>query len=179
MHRRGKSSFKRIGSSLDSEYLSVGYNPEKSRAMGFRALGRYVENAEKAGKKILAVLAYDTAWIYGRTRQKPGGGTLNGENILFPSVCRECGSKVSRKNRAYEIWNEPNWTFWKGPDEDFFQLCTAAARRIKEISPESYVVIGSFLRVPESFIRGLFQAGAFTYAMGYPFIPMRLIRMEL
>jgi hypothetical protein len=138
----------------------------------FERWDRYVENAEKAGKKILAVLAYDTAWIYGENETKTRRRYIEPEKISYflqyvENVVRRYRGKIG----AYEIWNEPNWTFWKGPDEDFFQLCTAAARRIKEISPESYVVIGSFLRVPESFIRGLFQAGAFTYADGVSFHP--------
>ncbi|MBP7494630.1 MAG: hypothetical protein KA771_03980 [Spirochaetales bacterium] len=141
----------------------------------FQRWDRYVENAEKTGKKILAVLGYDTAWIYGENRTKTRRRYIEPENIpYFLQYVEVVVRRYRGKIGAYEIWNEPNWTFWKGSNEDFFQLCTAAARRIKEVAPESYVVIGSFLRVPDSFIQGLFQAGAFSYADGVSFHPYAL-----
>lgn len=119
----------------------------------------YVDSGLRAGKKILAVLAYDVGWIH-------GPGEPPRRNIppdLLPLYLRYVERVVERyrgKIHAYEIWNEPNWTFWKGRDEDFFALSRAAAAKIKEIDPAARVVAGSFLRAPADFIRGMFESGA-------------------
>jgi hypothetical protein len=94
----------------------------------------------------------------------------------------EVVTRYKGKIDAYEIWNEPNWIFWQGKREDFFGLSRAAALKIREIDPEAKIVAGSFNRVPRSFIRGMFQAGAMENAdiisfHPYDISPRRSIRL--
>lgn len=147
---------------------------KRTKQWDFTRWDRYVENAERAGKKVLAVLAYDVPWIYGK-EEKEARRHIEPEKIpYFLQYVEGVVRRYKGRIHAYEIWNEPNWLFWKGPDEDFFQLAAAAARRIKEVDPHSYLVVGSFWRVPKGFIRGMFRAGAFQYADAVSFHPYAL-----
>lgn len=147
---------------------------KRTKQWDFRRWDRYVENAERAGKKILAVLAYDVPWIYGK-EEKEARRHIEPDKIpYFLQYVEGVVRRYKGRIHAYEIWNEPNWLFWKGPDEDFFKLTAETARRIKEVDPDSYLVVGSFWRVPKGFIRGMFHAGAFQYADAISFHPYAL-----
>ncbi len=147
---------------------------KRTKQWDFRRWDRYVENAERAGKNILAVLAYDVPWIYGKDEKKARRHIEPAKIPFFLQYVEGVVRRYKGRIKAYEIWNEPNWLFWKGPDEDFFVLATEAGRRIKQIDPDSYVVMGSFWRVPGGFIRGMFRAGAFQYADAVSFHPYAL-----
>jgi len=147
---------------------------KRTKQWDFRRWDRYVENAERAGKKVLAVLAYDVPWIYGK-EEKEARRHIEPDKIpYFLQYVEGIVRRYKGRIHAYEIWNEPNWLFWKGPDEDFFTLATETAKRIKEVDPHCYLVVGSFWRVPRSFIRGMFRSGAFQYADAVSFHPYAL-----
>jgi hypothetical protein len=118
----------------------------------------FVEKSSAAGKKLLAILAYDVSWIHedNRSRRHISRDQLPYYLRYVEEVVRRYRGKI----QAYEIWNEPNWIFWKGGKEDFYELSRAAAEKIREIDPAAIIVAGSFNRVPENFIRGMFRAGA-------------------
>ncbi|MCX7788369.1 MAG: cellulase family glycosylhydrolase [Spirochaetes bacterium] len=144
---------------------------KRTKQWDFRRWDRYVENAERTGKKILAVLAYDVPWIYGK-EEKEARRHIEPDKIpYFLQYVEGIVKRYKGRIQAYEIWNEPNWLFWKGPDKDFFTLATETARRIKEVDPNCYLVVGSFWRVPRSFIRGMVRSGAFQYADAVSFHP--------
>jgi hypothetical protein len=131
----------------------------------------YVDEGKRAGKKILAVLAYDTGWIYGEKKPRQH---ITPEKIPY---FLEYAEQVVRRYRgridAFEIWNEPNnpFYFWKGPRKDFYELSRATARKIKEIDPEIKVVAGSLWLVSKSFIRGMFDSGAMEQVDAISFHP--------
>jgi hypothetical protein len=134
----------------------------------YSSYDEFVETGKAAGKNILAILAYDTAWIHqGRRRRYI-------TPLQLPYYLRYVEEVVTRykgKVDAYEIWNEPNWLFWRGKREDFFELSRAAALKIREIDPEAKIVAGSFNRVPRRFIRDMFQSGALEEADVVSFHP--------
>lgn len=147
---------------------------KRTKQWDFRGWDRYVGNAERAGKKILAVLAYDVPWIYGKEQREARRHIEPDKIPYFLQYVEGIVRRYKGRIGAYEIWNEPNWLFWKGPDEDFFALATEAAKRIKEVDPNSYLVVGSFWRVSRYFIEGMFRAGAFQYADAVSFHPYAL-----
>jgi hypothetical protein len=117
----------------------------------------YVAGAKKAGKKVLAILAYETPWLYENGREDYIGPDKLPRYLAFvEQVVRRYQGQID----AYEIWNEPNGIFWKGPREDFFTLTRAAAAKIREVDPSAAIVGGALWRVPRSFIQGLFTSGA-------------------
>jgi len=117
----------------------------------------FVNNAKANEKKILAGLAYSTPWIN------------NGKNIdyisrddfkYFINYVEVTVKRYKGKVDAWEIWNEPNWLFWKGTDKEFFELSRLTANKIREIDPDAYIVGGSFQRLPHNFIINMNKAGA-------------------
>jgi hypothetical protein len=135
----------------------------------FSRYDEYVEEGKRAGRKILAILAYDTAWIY-----EDGKRRRNITAELLPHYLRYVETVVRRyqgKIDAYEIWNEPNWVFWKGTNRDFFELSKAALRKIREVDPQVKIVAGSFSWVPAGFIRSMFDSGALAGADVISFHP--------
>ncbi|MDR0589418.1 MAG: hypothetical protein LBG25_02615 [Spirochaetaceae bacterium] len=124
----------------------------------FSRYDEYVEEGKKAGRKILAILAYDTPWIYADQKRRRN---ITPERL--PHYLRYVEEVVRRyrgKIDAYEIWNEPNWVFWKGTNQDFFALSRAALGKIRELDPQVKIAAGSFSWVPKKFIRDMFNSGA-------------------
>ena len=144
----------------------------QSKTWDFGEWDVYVDSGKAAGKKILAVLAYDVGWIYGEeTRRR----YITPEKIPYflqyvEGVVRRYKGRVD----AWEIWNEPNWVFWQGSDDDFVRLSRETARRIREIDPDAFIVAGSFWRVPERFIRKMFEGGAMENVDAISFHPYAL-----
>jgi hypothetical protein len=141
----------------------------RSGEWDFARYDEYVEEGKKAGRKLLAILAYDTYWIYKDNKRQRN---ITPERL--PHYLRYVEEVVRRyrgKIDAYEIWNEPNWVFWKGTDRDFFELSKAALRKIRELDPQAKIVAGSFSWVPKKFIRDMFDAGAIAGADAVSFHP--------
>jgi hypothetical protein len=132
----------------------------------------YVDNGRKAGKKIIAVLAYDVPWLFPDGKQRR---YIAPENIpLFLNFVEKTVEHFRGRVDAWEIWNEPNFMFWKGSDKEFFELAKLTARKIRETDPHANILGGAFWRVPKKFIRDMFRAGAFENVDGLAFHPYAL-----
>jgi len=132
----------------------------------------YVGDSKAAGKKLLAILAYDANWIYD---EPPGGRRINAENLPhFINYVEQIVTRYKGRIDAYEIWNEPNWRTWKGTREEFLNLTLAAARKVREIDPDAKILAGSFLHVPSSFIADLFKTGIMDIVDAISFHPYAL-----
>jgi len=128
----------------------------------FSKFNKNMEEAEKNGAKVIAVLGYDAAWIH---KYKERTNHISAEQLpLFLNYVREVVTQYKDQVDAWEIWNEPNLFFWKGPDEDFFTLALEAAKIVKELDPDKPLLAGSTFQVPEAYIRNLNDYGIFDYA---------------
>jgi hypothetical protein len=135
----------------------------------FSRYDSYVDNGKKAGKKVIAVLAYDVQWLYPDGKQRR---YIAPEHLpFFLDFVKKTVDHFRGRVDAWEIWNEPNFMFWKGSDEDFFELAKSTARIIRETDPEANILGGAFWRVPKNFIRNMFKAGAFENVDGLAFHP--------
>jgi hypothetical protein len=142
--------------------------PEKGK-IDFSHYDSYVDNGKKAGKKVIAVLAYDVQWLYpdGKRRRY-----IAPENIpLFLNFVEKTVDHFRGRVDAWEIWNEPNFMFWRGSDREFFELAKLTALKIREIDPRANIVGGAFWRVPGNFIRNMFKAGALEHVDALAFHP--------
>ncbi|GHU98450.1 hypothetical protein FACS189483_06490 [Spirochaetia bacterium] len=142
--------------------------PQKDQ-WNFSGYDAFVDGGKQAGKKILAVLAYDTGWLYsnGKTRRY-----IAPENIpLFLTFVENTVRRYRDKVDAWEIWNEPNGLFWNGSQKEFFELTKAAAQKIREVDPDAIILAGAFWRVPESYVRGIFESGAIEQVSAIAFHP--------
>jgi len=114
----------------------------------------YVNTAKANGKKIIAVLAYSTDWVHDKRY-------ISNENIpLYLSFAEAVVNHFKGRVDAWQIWNEPNWIFWKGKDREFFELSRQAAKKLKETYPDTYIIGGGFWRTPVRFIKGMNKTGA-------------------
>jgi len=124
----------------------------------FTSYDNFVNTAKANGKKVIGVLGYQANWLYPDGKSKK---YISPENIpLFLHYIEETVNHFRGRVDAWEIWNEPNFMFWKGSDKEFFELSRLAAQKIRETDPSSYILGGAFWRTPASFIKGMSKAGA-------------------
>ena len=135
----------------------------------------YVAAANAKGKKILAILDYDVAWLHGgwsdayvEMTDSVNGGRVNirkyadgctdrsivgeAERAKFcayaaATVARYNGENGHGKVDAWCIWNEPNLCprFWTAAPEEFFRLTKAAASAIRQADPDAVIIGGAFM----------------------------------
>jgi hypothetical protein len=137
----------------------------------FSSWDAYVDDSKAAGKKLIAILAYDIPWIFnGKTaRDRIGPEELPHYLNYVETVAARYKGRID----AYEIWNEPNMLdyFWKGSDDEFFTMTKAAAQVIRRTDPGATILAGSLWRVPGGFTRKLFKSGVMEYADALSFHP--------
>ena len=144
-----------------------GVEPEEGQ-WDFEIWDEYVTKAEAAGKKMVLVLGFDNPWLY--TNNKEHRDLTEREIPYFLKYVEQVVSRY-RTRIVYEIWNEPNWVFWKGSSGHFYALSAAVAKKIREIEPQAVIIAGSTSRVSERFTRGMFNSGAMEYADGFSLHP--------
>jgi hypothetical protein len=125
----------------------------------FSGYDEYVEIALRENKKVIAVLAYETSWLY------PDGKHKNhispNEIPIFLNYVEKTVNHFKGKIDTWEIWNEPNFMFWKGSRNDFFELSKQTAIKIRETDSNAYILGGAFWRAPGGFIKAMHKAGGF------------------
>jgi len=128
----------------------------------------YLANAEAAGKKVILILGFDNGWLFKDNKERRRMSKNQFPLFLnyVEQVVRRYGTRA-----VYEIWNEPNAIYWKGPKRDFFELSAAAVKKIREVEPEAVILAGSTFFVDRGFTRGLFKAGAMEDVDGFSVHP--------
>ncbi|MCL2719888.1 MAG: alkaline phosphatase family protein [Treponema sp.] len=128
----------------------------------------FVNSAKENNKKVIACIAYDTDWI--RTGKKTH--YISPDDIPhFLNFIEVLINRYKGKVDVWQIWNEPNWIFWKGSDREFYELTRQAAQKIREVDPDAYIIGGGLWRTPKGFIRGMHKAGAFENVDAISFHP--------
>ena len=128
----------------------------------FESYDLYVDTAKAAGKKVFGVLGYDVSWIHDDGKSS---NYIPPDKIdLFLDYTRRTAEHFRGKVDAWCIWNEPNFHFWKGSKEEFFELTRRAADAIQESDPGVTIAGGAFNRgifgLPKKYIQGIFESGA-------------------
>jgi hypothetical protein len=141
------------------------------------AFKTYADNGEARGKKILAILDYDTGWIHDGTydddpynntdedesNDTPAPYISPSEIPLFCEYVKQTVGRYQDRVDAWCIWNEPNLPdrFWAGTKEEFFELTKQAAAAIREVDPDAFIIGGAFNTLADDeWIRGIFESGA-------------------
>ncbi|GHV82768.1 hypothetical protein AGMMS50212_01080 [Spirochaetia bacterium] len=138
----------------------------------FSDLDKNIENDLQNGKKLIIILDYDTPWIYADNK--------NHKNITakelphYLNFVKTIVMRYKGKVAAWEIWNEPNGVFWKGSEKDFFELTKNTARLIRELDPESKIIIGALSWVPAGLVKRMLKSGAAENADAFSFHPYDL-----
>lgn len=152
--------------SMAIEWLRVDFRwgaMEKEKGQwDFSSRDDYVEKAHSEGRKVLAILDYDTAWIHDSGEEER---YIPPEHIPdFLNYVETVVNRYGDKLGAVEIWNEPNTSrFWRGSDEEFFQLNRETLDLLDEIAPDLPVAVGSVfyfhLMGAEKYIERLADSG--------------------
>jgi hypothetical protein len=135
-----------------------------------------VDRANAAGIKVLGILAYDNWWLHA---DKDTRKYIPPEWLPdYLQYVRKTVEHFRGRIGAWCIWNEPNFHFWKGTDEEFIELSRQAADAVREMDSEVILLGGAFNRnvtgLPEKFIRGLFESGAMDKTDAVAFHPYEL-----
>jgi len=131
--------------------------PEKG-IYDFSRYDSFVDATLKNGHKIAVTLGYESQWIrneVGKQKYIPSHYISDFLNYIEATVIHYKG-----KVHAWQIWNEPNWIFWKGSDREFFELSKQAAQRIRETDSDAFIIGGGFSGAPVSFIKNMHKTGA-------------------
>jgi len=121
-----------------------------------------VNDCVAAGIKIIGVLAYDTPWIHenGRLIKYIPPDRLPDFLQYIKKTVEHFRGRVD----AWSIWNEPNFHFWTGPEDEFIELSCRTADAVREIDKDVILLAGAFNRLlfglPVKFIRNFFELGA-------------------
>ena len=135
----------------------------------FSGYDAYVDGAKAAGKKVIAVLAYQTDWIFPNGESKK---YIPPEYIPdFLHYIEETVKHFQGRVDVWNIWNEPNIFFWKGTDREFYELSRLTALKIRETDPDAYIVGGAYSRAPKRFIKKMNEAGGMKNLDGLAFHP--------
>jgi len=136
----------------------------------------FVDNLKDAGLKIFGTLAYDNRWIHadGKTHHY-----IPPEHLPdYLEYVRKTVDHFRGRVDAWCIWNEPNASFWTGPDKEFFELARQAVDAARNTDSEVLLLGGAFNRgffgLNEKFIRGFFESGAMEQADAVAFHPYEL-----
>ena len=120
----------------------------------FDHLDRVVEEAEKHGIGVLALLLYDRPWA------KPVFEHLD----TWLTYVEKIVTRYKDRVHLWEVWNEPDLfpRFWDKRDdpENYALLLKTTHKKIKEIDPRLTVVHAGTAGIPMSYIERSFKAGA-------------------
>lgn len=129
--------------------------PEKD-SFDFYDYDIYVNEAKYRGKKIIVVLGYSADYLFPK-----GKKYISHEDIpFFLRFVEKTVLRYKGQVDAWSIWNEPNLQFWKGTDNEFYELTRLTADKIRETDPNAYILGGVFWRSPEGFIKKMNKAEA-------------------
>jgi len=145
---------------------------EQKGTFDFSGYDDLVDTARKNNKKVAAVLAYATDWLFPEGKYKR---YISSENVpYFLQYVEETIRHYKGRVDAWSIWNEPNFMFWDGSDKEFFELTKLTAQKIRETDPDAYILGGAFWRTPGAFIRKMHNAGALENIDAIAFHPYAL-----
>ena len=149
--------------------------PEQNN-WNFQSYDTLVDNANNAKLKVLGVLAYDNDWIH--PDQKRHYYIPPERMPDFLEYVRRTVEHFKGRVDAWCIWNEPNFFFWTGTDEEFFALARQTADAVREVDSDVILLGGAFNRnvfeLPKKMIIGLFESGAMEKVDAIAFHPYEL-----
>lgn len=111
----------------------------------FENLDRARDELDAAGIEVLALLAYSNPWA-----EQIEGNDSSIDPADYAAFGRAVATHFRGRVRYYEIWNEPNWVFWR-PDPDpvaYGVLFKATATAIREADADARIVLGGTFSLP-------------------------------
>ncbi|MBN8217489.1 MAG: hypothetical protein J0L75_12660 [Spirochaetes bacterium] len=99
------------------------------------------------GVRVFQIYAYTTQWA--TTGDPKSKNWLDWARAAprteaFATYCQRVAERYKDQIDGHEIWNEPNWGFWKSPTAEFPPVAIAAKRAIAAVDPGKLVVVGGY-----------------------------------
>jgi hypothetical protein len=157
----------------------------KKAEYDWSAYDELTADLEKRGLRAVYILDYSNALYEEEVvsenplthkTQRDTASPQHPESVAAFARWAAAAAKHFRGRRViWEIWNEPNITFWKPrPDvKQYAELCLAAARTVHAADPDATVVAPASSEVPPGFLEPLFAAGVFADLDGVSVHPYR------
>ncbi|MHC1769068.1 MAG: cellulase family glycosylhydrolase [Verrucomicrobiia bacterium] len=161
-----------------------GIEREKGR-YDWSAYDELTANLEKRGIKALYILDYSNPLyeetvlsknpITGQERRDTASPQRPESVTAFARWAGEAARRYRGRPIIWEIWNEPNITFWKPkPNVDQYNtLALATCRAIREADPDATIVGPATSEVPVPFLESFFKSGALEYLSAVSVHPYR------
>ncbi|MDR2542922.1 MAG: hypothetical protein LBC80_05685 [Treponema sp.] len=128
----------------------------------FSFYDKITDDCVAAGIKIIGILAYDAGWIHEENRRLRYVPPHRLPDFLL--YVKKTVEHFRGRVDAWCIWNEPNFHFWTGPQDEFIELSRQTADVVREVDSDVILLAGAFNRMPRGlpvgFIKELFESGA-------------------
>ena len=141
----------RIGVKWSREEFSWHRIEPRKGEFDFSFYDKVVETAIRHGISVYGLFDYWSTWAEEYTEE----GYRD-----YCTALRETVRHFKGKVRHWEIWNEPNVSFWTGPKDDYPKLLSMAYAVVKEEDPDAVVLGCSVARIDKDFIRMCLDANA-------------------
>lgn len=142
-------------------------------------------NLEKRGLRALYILDYSNS-LYEETvvsknpltgkEQRDTASPQHPESVAaYAKWAAAAANHFAGRNIIWEIWNEPNISFWKPkPDvQQYNTLFLAAVKAMRQADPNCTIIGPATSEVPVPFLEALFAAGALEYLDAVSIHPYR------
>jgi hypothetical protein len=145
-------------------------------------------NLEKRGIRALYILDYSNP-LYEETvvsknpitgaEQKSTASPQHPESVAaFAKWAAAAAQHLKNRRIIWEIWNEPNISFWKPkPDvQQYTLLALATCKAIRQVDPGAVIVGPATSEVPMAFLEAFFKSGVLEYLDAVTVHPYRNYR---
>ena len=149
------------------------------------AYDELTSNLEKRGLRAIYILCYSNP-LYEDTvsfketdsgrELKDIGSPQHAESIeAFARWSAAAAKHFRGKNIIWEIWNEPNVSYWRPvPDVSLYNaLALATAKAVKEADPDARIIGPATSKIPMTFIGAFLASGILDYIDGVSVHPYR------
>ncbi len=129
-----------------------GYFEPKDNQFTFDRYDQVVQAALDRGGNILPILCYSSPWA----------GYAHENLDAWTRFVRKVVERYGDRLRYWEVWNEPNISFWKPKPNaaQYAALLKATYETIKAVDPNLQVMYGGTAGIPLKYIRETLELGA-------------------
>jgi hypothetical protein len=162
-----------------------GGTERKRNEYNWSAYDELTTNLEKRGLRAIYILDYSNP-LYEETvasknpitgkEQKDLASPQHPESVVaFARWASSAAKHFAGRRIIWEIWNEPNISFWKPkPDaKQYSALALATAKEVREADPHASIIGPATSEVPVKFLEEFFAAGALAHLDGVSVHPYR------
>jgi polysaccharide biosynthesis protein PslG len=126
-----------------------GIEPEEGKFQ-FAFWDMLVEEAEKAGIKLIPYVAYTPEWAARSPEQfwqQPPR-----DSAMFATVMKALAARYRGRIASWELWNEPDLKeYWQGTVDEFAELVKVGAAGVRDGDPKAVTVLGGMSHGPAEF----------------------------